>query len=50
MVVLDDLSTGYRSYVPDGVDFVDGSVEDADAVAPRAGHSARSRASSTWPA
>ena len=33
VVVLDDLSTGYRSYVPEGVDFVDGSVEDADAVA-----------------
>ncbi|HEX5909569.1 MAG TPA: UDP-glucose 4-epimerase GalE [Thermoleophilaceae bacterium] len=33
VVVLDDLSTGYRGYVPDDVDFVDGSVEDADAVA-----------------
>ena len=33
VVVLDDLSTGYRGYVPDDVPFVDGSVEDADAVA-----------------
>ena len=33
VVVLDDLSTGYRGYVPDDVDFVDGSVEDPDAVA-----------------
>ena len=35
VVVLDDLSTGYRSYVPDDVDFVDGSVDDPDAVAAR---------------
>ncbi|MGD9571390.1 MAG: UDP-glucose 4-epimerase GalE [Thermoleophilia bacterium] len=33
VVVLDDLSTGYRSYVPDGVPFVEGSVEDPAAVA-----------------
>lgn len=33
VVVLDDLSTGYRSYVPDGVPFVDASVTDADTVA-----------------
>lgn len=32
VVVLDDLSTGYRSYVPDGVPFVDASVTDANAV------------------
>lgn len=33
VVVLDDLSTGYRSYVPEGVPFVDGSVADPAAVA-----------------
>lgn len=33
VVVLDDLSTGYRSYVPDDVPFVDGSVTDPVAVA-----------------
>jgi UDP-glucose 4-epimerase len=33
VVVLDDLSTGYREYVPDGVPFVEGSVEDPAAVA-----------------
>lgn len=33
VVVLDDLSTGYRGYVPEGVPFVDGSVADPDAVA-----------------
>ncbi len=33
VVVLDDLSTGYRSYVPDDVPFVDGSIADPDAVA-----------------
>jgi UDP-glucose 4-epimerase len=33
VVVLDDLSTGYRSYVPDDVLFVDGSVADPAAVA-----------------
>jgi UDP-glucose 4-epimerase len=33
VVVLDDLSTGYREYVPDGVPFVEGSVADPDAVA-----------------
>ena len=33
VVVLDDLSTGYRGYVPDGVPFVDGSVADPAAVA-----------------
>ena len=32
VVVLDDLSTGYRSYVPAGVPFVDGSVSDPDAM------------------
>ena len=33
VVVLDDLSTGYREYVPEGVPFVEGSVEDPAAVA-----------------
>jgi UDP-glucose 4-epimerase len=33
VVVLDDLSTGYRSYVPDHIPFVDGSVADAEVVA-----------------
>ena len=33
VVVLDDLSTGYRDFVPDGVPFVEGSVTDPDAVA-----------------
>jgi UDP-glucose 4-epimerase len=33
VVVLDDLSTGYRGYVPDDVPFVDGSVADPAAVA-----------------
>ena len=33
VVVLDDLSTGYRSYVPEGVPLVDGSVADPAAVA-----------------
>jgi UDP-glucose 4-epimerase len=33
IVVLDDLSTGYREYVPDDVPFVEGSVADPDAVA-----------------
>jgi UDP-glucose 4-epimerase len=33
VVVLDDLSTGYRDYVPEGVPFVEGSVADPDAVA-----------------
>lgn len=32
VVVLDDLSTGYRSYVPEGVPFVDGSIADPEAV------------------
>jgi len=33
VVVLDDLSTGYREYVPEGVPFVEGSVADPAAVA-----------------
>ena len=33
VVVLDDLSTGYRDFVPDGVPFVEGSVTDPEAVA-----------------
>ena len=33
VVVLDDLSTGFRSYVPGDVPFVDGSTADPDAVA-----------------
>jgi UDP-glucose 4-epimerase len=33
VVVIDDLSTGYRDYVPEGVPFVEGSVADPDAVA-----------------
>jgi UDP-glucose 4-epimerase len=33
VVVLDDLSTGYRGYVPDGVPFVEGSVTDPEVVA-----------------
>jgi UDP-glucose 4-epimerase len=33
VVVLDDLSTGFRSYVPEDVPFVDGSVADPAAVA-----------------
>ena len=33
VVVLDDLSTGYRSYVPEDIPFVDGSVADVAAVA-----------------
>lgn len=32
IVVLDDLSTGYREYVPDGVPFVEGSITDPAAV------------------
>ncbi len=32
-IVLDDLSTGHRASVPDGVPFVHGSVADADLVA-----------------
>ena len=32
VVVLDNLSTGFRSYVPDGVGFVEGSVTDPIAV------------------
>ncbi|SDI99481.1 UDP-galactose 4-epimerase [Frankineae bacterium MT45] len=32
-VVLDDLSSGFRDYVPDDVPFVEGSITDADAVA-----------------
>lgn len=32
VVVLDDLSTGFREFVPDGVPFVEGSVTDRDAV------------------
>jgi UDP-glucose 4-epimerase len=32
VVVLDDLSTGFRSYVPPGVPFIDGSVTDPQAV------------------
>lgn len=32
-IVLDDLSTGHRAAVPDGVPFVHGSVADADLVA-----------------
>ncbi|MGH8869505.1 MAG: UDP-glucose 4-epimerase GalE [Actinomycetes bacterium] len=32
LVVLDDLSTGHRRLVPDGVPFVEASVRDADAV------------------
>jgi UDP-glucose 4-epimerase len=32
LVVLDDLSTGYRPNVPDGVPFVEASVRDRDAV------------------
>ena len=32
VVVLDNLSTGYRSYVPDEVGFVDGSITDAEVV------------------
>jgi UDP-glucose 4-epimerase len=32
VVVLDNLSTGFRSFVPDEVPFVEGSVTDADAV------------------
>ena len=31
--MLDDLSTGYREYVPEGVPFVEGSVADPAAVA-----------------
>lgn len=38
VVVLDDLSTGYRGYVPDGVPLVEGSVTDPDAVARALGH------------
>jgi UDP-glucose 4-epimerase len=33
VVVLDDLSTGYREYVPEGVELVEGSVTDPAAVA-----------------
>lgn len=33
VVILDDLSTGYRSYVPEGVPLVEGSVTDAGVVA-----------------
>ncbi len=33
VVVLDDLSTGYRGYVPDDVPLIDGSVADPGAVA-----------------
>src|SRR3954470_23827220 len=32
VVVLDDLSTGYRAFVPDDVPFVHASVTDAQAV------------------
>jgi len=32
VVVLDDLSTGRRSFVPQGAEFVEGSLEDADVV------------------
>lgn len=32
VVVLDDLATGFRSYVPEGVPFVDGSIGDRTAV------------------
>lgn len=32
VVILDNLSTGYREFVPDGVPFIDGSVADAQAV------------------
>jgi UDP-glucose 4-epimerase len=33
VVVLDNLATGFRGYVPDGVPFVEGSVTDPSAVA-----------------
>ena len=32
VVILDDLSTGYREFVPEGVPFVEGSVTDPEAV------------------
>lgn len=32
VVVLDDLATGFRSYVPEGVPFIDGSITDRAAV------------------
>jgi UDP-glucose 4-epimerase len=38
VVVLDDLSTGYREYVPAGVPFVHGSVTDPDMVASALDH------------
>jgi UDP-glucose 4-epimerase len=38
VVVLDDLSTGFRAYVPDGVPFVEGSVADPVAVAEAMDH------------
>jgi UDP-glucose 4-epimerase len=33
VVVLDNLATGFRTYVPEGVPFIQGSVTDPDAVA-----------------
>ena len=34
VVVIDDLSTGFRPFVPDGAAFVEGSLLDSDAVRP----------------
>lgn len=37
-VVLDDLSSGHRGFVPDGVPFVEGSINDTDLVADALAH------------